>query len=407
MTTAPPWRLRMALVAALIAAVALMLSGCSPTQIVRGEDDVAEQWTVPAFYKQPRPLPPGGQGELIRSQRVLGAPDGSTAWRVLFHSTDTFGHPVVNSGLVIAPTSPAPEGGRTVVSWGHPTTGSAQRCAPSSGIDPFDLVKGLTDLLKHGYVVTYTDYTGMGTAGPNSYLVGGTEGRNVLDAARAARQLLGRDASDRLVLWGHSQGGQAALFAAQLARAYAPELDLRAVAVAAPAVDLGALLQADIGDVSGVTISSYAFTAFAEVYGPSTPGAELDSILTPAAVAALPSMAELCLIAQNKQLHAIGQPLIGDFLSRDPETTEPWKSLLAQNTPGAVAVPVPLFVAQGETDSLVRPADTAAFVAHERSLGVDVTFERIPDTGHGLVAVRALDALFDWLPTVGADASEH
>jgi pimeloyl-ACP methyl ester carboxylesterase len=386
---------------ALVTMAALVLTGCTPTQVVRGEDDVAEQWTVPAFYEQPVPLPAGGPGELIRSQRVIGAPTGSTAWRVLFHSTDTFGHPVVNSGLVIAPDSPAPADGRTVVSWGHPTTGAAQRCAPSAGLDPFDLVEGLTDFLKRGYIVAYTDYTGMGTTGPDSYLVGGTEGRNVLDAARAARELIGDAASDRLVLWGHSQGGQAALFAAQLARTYAPELDLRAAAVAAPATDLGALMRADIGDISGVSIASYAFTAFAEVYGPSTPDARLSAILTPGAVAALPSMSALCLIGQNKALHAIGQPLIGDFLSSDPETTEPWATLLRQNTPGAIAITVPLFVAQGDADKLVRPEATAAFVTHERTLGTSVEFVRIPDTGHGLVAIRALHGLFDWLPTVG------
>ena len=72
----------------------------------------------------------------------------------------------------------------------------------------------------------------MGTPGPNSYLVGETAGRNMLDAARAAHSLLKEAVSNRVVLWGHSQGGQGALFARQIARTYAPELDVRAVAVA-------------------------------------------------------------------------------------------------------------------------------------------------------------------------------
>ncbi|WP_431280330.1 alpha/beta fold hydrolase [Leifsonia poae] len=392
-----------ALVAVSVAGI-LMLDGCSPTQVRQAGEDVAEQWTVPAFYEQPSPLPAGDPGTLIRSQRVLGAPNGAEAWRILFRSTDVLGHPVVNSGLVVAPTSPAPSGGRTIVSWGHPTTGSAQRCAPSLGTDPFDLVEGLDGFLKRGYIVAYTDYTGMGTKGPDSYLIGDTAGKNVLDTARATRELLGTDASNRVVAWGHSQGGQAALFAGQLAAEYAPDLDLRAVAVAAPAADLGDLIKADIGDISGVSISSYAFTAFEDVYGPNTPAAKLDSILTPAAIAALPSMAKLCLIGQNKQLHAIGKPLVGDFLKADPETTEPWASLLKQNTPGAVPIPVPVFVAQGETDQLVRPQATAAFVEHERAIGTDVSFLRIPDTGHGLVALRALNDIFAWLPANGAGA---
>ncbi|WP_290470902.1 lipase family protein, partial [Leifsonia sp. 71-9] len=242
-----------------VLAVAGLLAACTPVQAQRLEDDAASAPGIARFYDQPDPLPAGGPGAVIRSAPTLGAPAGAVATRILFHSTDLNGRPVVNSGLLVAPDSPAPTGGRTIVSWGHPTTGVAEGCAPSRSFDPYDSVEGLTDFLNRGYAVVYTDYTGMGTAGPDSYLVGDTEGRNVLDAARAARAVLGRDGSDRIVLWGHSQGGQAVLFAARLARSYAPELDVRAAAVAAPATDLASLLRDDIGDVSGVTIGSYAF----------------------------------------------------------------------------------------------------------------------------------------------------
>jgi hypothetical protein len=39
------------------------------------------------------------------------------------------------------------------------------------------------------------------------------EGRAVLDGVRAARRAQGANAGARFVAWGHSQGGQAALFA--------------------------------------------------------------------------------------------------------------------------------------------------------------------------------------------------
>lgn len=400
MTTARMSRLRAAFT---MLTVAALLSACTPTEIRRAGDDITEEVRSAKFYLQPQLLPEGSPGDLIRSERILGTPDGAEAWRIMFHSTDVFGKPVVNTGLVVAPTSSTPEGGRTVVSWGHPTTGSAIKCSPSSGLDPFDLVEGLNDFLDRGYAVTYTDYTGMGTAGPNSYLVGETAGRNMLDAARAARSLLKEEASSRVVLWGHSQGGQGALFAGQIATSYAPDLDVRAVAVAAPATNLAKLLDADIGDVSGVSIGAYAFNAYAEVYGDSVSGAELDTILTPAAIAALPSMVKLCLLGQNDELHAIGKPLVGGFLTADPATTEPWATLLADNTAGAVPLNVPLFVAQGETDTLVDPQATTSFVAHERSQGVDVTYEEITNTGHGLVALRALKPLMKWLEALGAD----
>ena len=48
-------------------------------------------------------------------------------------------------------------------------------------------------------------------------------------------------------------------------------------------------------------------------------------------------------------------------------------------------------------DQLVVPSDTAAFVAHEKRLGVQVTFETIEIADHGTVAYLALPALNRWL----------
>ncbi|TAJ48060.1 MAG: alpha/beta fold hydrolase [Herbiconiux sp.] len=369
-------------------------------------EGVAEQQTEGSFYRVDAPMAAAAPGTLIRSEPIANAPAGSTAWRVLYHSTDVHGTDIVVSGVVVAPDGDAPPGGRPIVSWGHPTTGTAVKCAPSVGIDPFDLIEGLKQLLDAGYVVAATDYSGLGVDGPasqtpDSYLIGVTEGNNILDAARAARALDGAGAGTALALWGHSQGGQAALFAAQLAPAYAPEFDLKGVAVAAPATGLAALLKADISDISGVTIGQYAFAAFASVYGPTTPGAELNTILTPPAAALTDQMNSLCLLGENKELHTLGEPLIGDYLAADPATTEPWATLLTQNTPGATHLTVPLFVAQGDSDTLVHPEVTAAFVQHERDIGTVVTAETIEGTGHGLVADRAMPAVMTWLGTLG------
>ncbi|MDN4616308.1 alpha/beta fold hydrolase [Leifsonia sp. F6_8S_P_1B] len=358
------------------------LTAC--TQELRGEEDLGARPYTGRFYEDP-PSAVGAPGVVVRSEVAAGAPEGATAWRILFRSTDLRGDAVLNSGMLVVPDGPAPDDGRTIVSWGHPTTGSAEKCAPSRSVDPYLWMEGLPSLLKQGYAVVSTDYTGMGVPGPDSYLIGATEGRNVLDAARAARGFLGDAASDRVLLWGHSQGGQAVLFAAQLSREYAPELDVRAVAVAAPATDLAALLRADIGDVSGVSIGSYAFAAYSEVYD-----APLDSILTPEAEAALPAMNGFCLITQNAALHKVAQPLVGRFVTADPGATQPWADLLAANTPGTSALPMPLLVAQGRADQLVRPAATSAFVEREKRLGTAVTYDEIAGATHGSIADKAL-----------------
>ncbi len=96
-----------------------------------------------------------------------------------------------------------------------------------------------------GYIVVATDYPGLGTDGIHPYLIGESEGRAVLDSVRAARDLPDSGASDRFAVWGHSQGGHAALYTGELAARYAPELKLVGVAAAAPATYLVELFDAD------------------------------------------------------------------------------------------------------------------------------------------------------------------
>ena len=71
-------------------------------------------------------------------------------------------------------------------------------------------------MLAHGYVVVATDYEGLGVPGVHPYLVGISEAHAVLDSVRAARELPAAQATHRFAVWGHSQGGHAALFTESL-----------------------------------------------------------------------------------------------------------------------------------------------------------------------------------------------
>src|SRR5690606_30722343 len=134
-------------------------------------------------------------------------------------------------------------------------------------------------LVDAGYVGVMSDYRGLGVAGPPSYLMGQPEGRNSLDSARAAF------AFDDLVLqpdspiWVHSQGGHAALFAAQMASDYAPELSVAGVVAEAPVVDLEAMYSTLIEiDARGgiVSLALMTIDGWAHEY----PEIRLDSVLT-------------------------------------------------------------------------------------------------------------------------------
>ena len=393
---------RRLLVFALIASFAIVLGACADTE-ERVAGSVLDYERIGHFYDAPDPLPPAPPGTLIRTQRLLGAPEGTDAWRVLYHSTDLRGDDIAVSGIVIAPESIFATSDRPVVAWAHPTTGSVPRCAPSNGIDPFVSIEGMYELLDAGYVIAATDYSNLGAPGPQSYLIGATEAHNVLDSVRAAQFIKDAGAGNDVLLWGHSQGGHAALFAAQEAPEYAPELNVKGVAVAAPATDLAALLRDDIGDISGVSIGSYAFNAFNAVYGPEDRNASLTQFLTPAGARDTPVMANFCLFGQNKELHAIAGPLVGKYLTRDPSSVEPWKSWLAENTPGDAPIGVPVFIAQGANDTLVHPAVTKAYVDRLCRQGEQVHFELFPRTTHAEIAEFAAASARKYFEDVVAD----
>src|SRR5690606_11859805 len=136
------------------------------------------------------------------------------------------------------------------------TTGIARPCAPSNTADPLKGIPDMTGALEQGWVIALTDYPGLGTPSPHPYLVGESEGRAVLDSVRAVHALddelgLGVDLDDRYAIWGHSQGGQAALFAGQLAADYLGDHPLVGVAALAPATKLTDNLDAVIGTRAG------------------------------------------------------------------------------------------------------------------------------------------------------------
>ncbi|MEZ4504465.1 MAG: alpha/beta fold hydrolase [Thermomicrobiales bacterium] len=120
-------------------------------------------------------------------------------------------------------------GGFPLVASAHGMVGAARNCAPSLALfqelehQSFWSMQ-LEPYLSAGYAVVMPDYQGAGAAGPASNAVGIVEAHNVLDAARAARAFTGAEISDETFLWGHSQGGHAALFANALVAVYAPEI---------------------------------------------------------------------------------------------------------------------------------------------------------------------------------------
>lgn len=146
--------------------VVALLGGLLALNEGRIVGDLEERGGITAFYDIPSGALTGPTGSIVKSEPLLGVPMDTRGWRIMYRSTDVNGAPVVATGVVVTPRGSAPAGGRTVASWGHPTTGSATACAPSLGTDPYLGIEGMRVLLDRGYTVVATDYTGMGAIGP-------------------------------------------------------------------------------------------------------------------------------------------------------------------------------------------------------------------------------------------------
>ncbi|MDC5534058.1 lipase family protein [Acinetobacter baumannii] len=153
------------------------------------------------------------------------------------------GQEVQATSLVFTPITPPPVGGWPIVVWAHGTTGVADACAPSKAALADSTKDLISKLLAAGYVVVAPDYEGLGTPGIHPFLNVKSEAFSITDAVVAARNYLSQRnllTSKKWVTVGHSQGGHAALGAAQYASR--AQLDYKGTVAVAPASNLGSIL---------------------------------------------------------------------------------------------------------------------------------------------------------------------
>jgi len=346
------------------------------------------------FYRATQEEIAGPPGTLIRQQPLrLPAPLGASAVRVLYRSTGLHDDAIAVSGVVIIPPGPPPAAGRPIIAWAHPTTGIVPRCAPTLALFLIQQIQGVREMVRRGFVVAATDYPGLGTPQAHPYLVGVSEARAVLDSVRVARTL--SKTSARFAVWGHSQGGQAALFTGMIAKTYAPELDLTGVAAAAPASELATLLSQDIDTVGGRNLTAMTLWSWSRVFG-----APIDDVVDPAALPVVDRLAGECIesIYDIMLRRRTARPLAQKFLSvKDFYTVEPWRSLMARNTPGALPPDVAIFLTQGGADELVRPQVTKDYMSALCRAGSRVRMLVLPKSNHGYIARDSAASAVAWV----------
>ncbi len=346
------------------------------------------------FYSPPNLLPAGRVGSIIRKESLgVNVPDGGQGFRILYRSERSNGSSVAASGMVFVPPGKPPAGGWPVVAWAHPTVGMGRSCAPSRTSDPLSDVTWLGDMLQRGWIVTATDYAGLGTPGSSAYLVGESEARDVLNSVRAARNLEPGKASSRFALWGHSQGGHAVLFAATRARGYAPELKLVAAAAAAPAAELEALLAEQSGSAVNWVIGPEIFVSWPVEY-PSLSRKEVGSN---AALSHYRKVASECIgVRSSLEAQALNKFDSG-FFKKDPSSVPSWRSALVKQTAPILPPSTPLFIAQGLKDQIVIPNTTALYAQRSCRAGSNLTMAWMGGVNHLKAASTSGPFVASWL----------
>jgi pimeloyl-ACP methyl ester carboxylesterase len=353
------------------------------------------------FYKAPKALVMGKHGGLIWARRQTG-PDALKGARrnelILYRSTGVTGRKIAVSGSLALPKGRAPRHGWPVITYAHATDGVADQCAPTRGFDGNHLTSYVYPLLqrwlKAGYAVVRTDYEGLGTPGVHPYLVGRSEARGVLDAVRAARAF-GPRLSKRYVIAGHSQGGQAALFAASLAPKVVPELRLRGTVSFAPASHLAtqfrvamALSTAGGGLGSIVAMSLRALSV-------ADPSVGVRALLTPQFAALYPTTLTKCHDLLSRPDSFGGLPL-NQFL-RSGVNLDPLFAATAKNDAEHLSIKTPVRVEQGTSDQTVFRSFTDQLVDEYESRGLNVTYKVYDGVTHGGVVDAAADDATDWI----------
>jgi pimeloyl-ACP methyl ester carboxylesterase len=309
-----------------------------------------------AFYDPPVEMPRKA-GALLRSEPLKGVtlPAGIRGWRILYASTVNDTTPAIAVAIVFAPAV-SPAGLRPVIVWEHATTGLLQKCMPSLLSASTKGIPERNRVVMAGWVMVATDYSFAERGGPHPYLIGEAEARAALDSVRAARQVPDLALDKRIVAWGYSQGGHAALWTGIVGPRYAPELEICGVAAIAPATNIKKIL--DMNVEADKLFGPYLALSYSRFY----PDITFEQAVRPEALDAARQIVNLCnfLPPEDQQrIEQLAATFEGPALATS--SNKALQARIEQNAPDG-PIQAPVIIAQGLSDNVVPPSATDEYV---------------------------------------------
>ncbi|RZI82276.1 MAG: Triacylglycerol lipase [Rubrivivax sp.] len=355
------------------------------------------------FYTAPATAPTGTHGDLISYRTTTvnlgaGAP-GVKAWNVMYQSTDSVGAPNVVTGTVLIPTALWTGGGaRPIVSYAVGTHGLAQPCAPSlqlMGGTDYETAN-INAALAAGYAVLVSDYQGYTNGSTPTYLAGASQGNAVLDIVRAANQIpfISLSPTAKTAIWGYSQGGQSAAWAAERQALYAPDLKLVAVAAGGTPADFVRTAHY-LDGANGASFLFAGVIGLAQQYPAAIP---LDTLASANGKEAIARGKNECVFEALFDLmnHSLSEYTVGnqtlDSLLTKPEISA---TLKAQDL-GNNKIPVPLYQYHGKADEFIPLDQHVALKKRYCGKFSNVTFDVYPSE-HIVTQFQAAPTVLAWL----------
>ncbi|MTL15329.1 hypothetical protein GL307_28385, partial [Nocardia seriolae] len=365
--------------------------------------DAAAVPPVPAadsFYAQPPSAAGLAMGEVVDSRPVVvrdvPARTALESWQVKYASQDSQGRPWTTVATILKPVG----GARTdrLVAFDPWIDALDSRCNPSyqlragagylASTGMITEIIDLAFLLDRGYTVVVPDYLGP----ENQFTAAYVEGRNTLDGIRAALNFApaGLSAATPVGMFGYSGGARGTEFAAELAAAYAPELNL------AGTVAIG--LPADITN-SGWRMNESLFAGIdlVSAFGRARAYPELklpQMFVDPDLGRQVGEMCNAELMARYAFADGRDMTVGGRWPLADPQVAAVVSTLRA----GALGTPnAPLYLAVGSGDEVALPEDNDRLAADYRARGVDLTYVKVPGAEHITSNAVAAGPAIDWL----------
>src|SRR6266516_2541372 len=319
-------------------------------------------------------------GALLRSEPLKDVilPVSIRGWRILYATTVDEHTPATAVATVFAPTDP-PAGPRPVIAWEHATTGLLQKCMPSLLSMSSKGIPWCSRIVMAGWVVVATDYSFAEKGGPHPYLIGEGEARAALDSVRAARQMSELTLDKRMVVWGHSQGGHAALWTGIVGPRYAPDLEILGVVAIAPAANIKNILAMNVA--VDKRFGAYLALSYSRFY----PDITFEQAVRPEALNAARQIVNLCEFvppADAERIEALAATFDGPALATS--SNKALQARLEQNTADR-PIEAPVVIAQGLSDVVVPPSATGAYVEARCAAGQRLEYWTFAGRDHGTI----------------------